>query len=127
RWRASASGKKNPQLVEELFFGLTFVICREPFQCSADQGFRPAAIENQFFSACGSVILKKRFRLFDLLFMQRQKTLSATTLERMFAVGSIREEIFQRGQQELTEPALLPIDAGIDFMFDQVYKKTLSE
>src|SRR5437762_6275514 len=100
RWRTGAPGKKNPQFVEELLLALTFVICREPFQSSGNQCFRPTTIEDLIFIACGSVILEKRFRLFDLLFMQRQKTLSATTLERVFAVGSIREEIFQRGQQE---------------------------
>ena len=73
------------------------------------------------------MILEKRFRLSDLLFMQRQKILAATTLERSFAVGSVREEIFQRGEQKRTEPALLRINTGVDFMFDQISEKALRE
>jgi hypothetical protein len=73
------------------------------------------------------VILENRFRLFDLLFMQRQQTLSAAALKRPFAIGSIRQEISQRGQQKRTEPAFLPIDALVDFVFDQVGKKALRE
>jgi hypothetical protein len=40
------------------------------------------------------VSLEKRLCLFGLLFMQRQKILCTTTLERPFAVGSVGEKIF---------------------------------
>src|SRR5206468_10041261 len=112
--------KENPQFVKELLLGLIFVICRESLQSSRDQGFRPAAIEDLILTAHGTVSLKKRFRFFDLLFMQRQKILSATALERSFAVRSVREKIFQGDKQKRTEPAFLPIDASIDLTFDQV-------
>ena len=44
--------------------------------------------------------LEKRLRIFDLLFMQRKKNLSAAAFERPFAVGSVRKKIFQRKQAE---------------------------
>jgi hypothetical protein len=40
------------------------------------------------------VSLEKRLRFFNLLFVQRQKLLSAATLERPFAVGFVCEKIF---------------------------------
>jgi len=39
----------------------------------------------------------------------------------------VGKEIFQRGEQERTEPAFLSIDAGIDFVFDQISEKALRE
>src|SRR5437773_11035220 len=71
--------------------------------------------------------MEKRFRLFDLLFMQRQKILSATPLERPFTIRSVREKIFQGSEQKRTEPAFLPINAGVNFMFDEVSEKALRE
>ena len=53
--------------------------------------------------------------------------MSTATLERPFAVGSVREEISQRGKQKRTEPAFPPIDAGIGFVFDLVGEKALRE
>ena len=53
--------------------------------------------------------------------------MSAAALERPFAIRSIRKEILQSGEQKRTEPALLPIDAGIDFVFDKVSEKALRE
>ena len=71
--------------------------------------------------------LEKRFRIFDLLFMQREKRLSAAAFERPFAVGSVPKKIFHGSKQKRTEPAFLPIDALVDFVFDQVGKKALGE
>ena len=59
--------------------------------------------------------------------MQRQKVLSATALERLLAVGKVREEIFQRGKKKRSKPAFLPIDTFVDFVFDQVGEKALRE
>src|SRR6266436_6816629 len=127
RWRASASGKKNPQFVEELFPCLPFVIRREPFQSSGDQSFRPTAIEDLILRVCGSVILEKGFRLFDLLFMQRQKTLSATALQRPFPIRSVCKEIFQGGKQKRAEPAFPLIDAFVDLVLEEVSEKALRQ
>ena len=71
--------------------------------------------------------LEKRLRIFDLLFMQRKKNLSATAFERPFAVGSVREKIFQGGKQKRTELALLSIDASVYLVFDQVREKALRQ
>ena len=71
--------------------------------------------------------LEKRLRIFDLLFMQRKKNLSAAAFERPFALGSMRKEIFHGSKQKRTEPALLPIDASVYFVFDQVREKALRQ
>jgi len=71
--------------------------------------------------------LEKRLRFFGLLFVQRQKIACAAALQRTFAVGSVCEEILQRGKKERTELALLPISARVDLMFDQVSEKALRE
>src|SRR5215470_17802863 len=127
RWRANATTKKTPQFLEELLLGVTFVFCRDPFQSSGDQRGGPAAIEEPIFTTGRTMSLEKRLRIFDLLFMQRKKILSAATFERPFALGSVRKKIFQRSKQERTEPALLPIDASVYFVFDQVREKALRE
>jgi hypothetical protein len=59
--------------------------------------------------------------------MQREKILSATPLERPFAVGNVCQKIFQRGKKERTKPAFLSIDALVDFVFDQVGEKALRQ
>src|SRR4029453_19260783 len=100
RWRASATAKKSSQFLEEPLLGLTFVICREPFQSSGDQRSCPAAIEDSICTTCRTMSLEKRLRVFDLFFMQRKKILSAAAFERPFAVGSVRKKIFQRGEQK---------------------------
>src|SRR4026207_1063260 len=71
--------------------------------------------------------LEKRFRIFDLLFMQRKKILPAAAFERPFAVGSVRKKIFHGSKQKRQEPALLPIDASVYFVFDQVREKALRQ
>jgi len=71
--------------------------------------------------------LEKRLRIFDLRFMQRKKILSAAAFERPFAVGSVRKKIFQGSKQKRTEPALLPIDASVYLVFDQVREKALRQ
>ena len=71
--------------------------------------------------------LEKRLRIFDLLFMQRKKNLSAAAFERPSALGSMRKEIFHGSKQKRTEPALLPIDASVYFVFDQVSEKALRQ
>src|SRR5215470_4119796 len=125
RWRPSATAKKSPQFLEELLLGFTFVICREPFQASGDQRSCPAALEDSIFTTRATMSLEKRLRIFNLLFMQRKKILSAAAFERPFTVGSVRKKIFHGSKQKGTEPALLPIDASIDFVFDQVREKAL--
>ena len=59
--------------------------------------------------------------------MQRQKNLCTASLKGPFSVGSVREKVFERGEQKGTKPAFLSIGAGIDFMFKQVGKETLRE
>src|SRR6266516_5338916 len=127
RWRPSATTKKSPQFLEKLLLVFTFIICREPFQSSGDQRSCPATIEDSIFTTRRTMSLEKRLRIFDLLFMQRKKILSAATFERPFAVGSVRKEIFQGSKQKRTEPALLPIDASVYFVFDQVSEKALRQ
>src|SRR4029453_1890605 len=127
RWRASATAKESPQFLEELLLGFTFVICREPFQCSGDQRSCPAAIEDSIFATRRTMSLEKRIRIFYLLCMQRKKILSAAAFERPFAVASVRKKIFHGSKQKRTESALLPIDANIYFVFDQVLEKALRQ
>src|ERR1043166_2308721 len=71
--------------------------------------------------------LEKRFRIFDLLVMQRKKLLSAAAFERPFAVGSVPKKILYGSKQKRTELPLLPVDAGICFVFDQVREKALRQ
>jgi hypothetical protein len=52
---------------------------------------------------------------------------AAATFERPRAIISIRQKIFERGEQKRTEPALLPIDPDVNLMLDQVSKKILRE
>ena len=59
--------------------------------------------------------------------VQRQKLVSATALQRPFAVGSVCEKILQRGKQKRTELAFLPIGARVDLVFNQISKKTLGK
>jgi hypothetical protein len=53
--------------------------------------------------------------------------LCTATLQRPFSVGSVGEKIFYGGEQKRTEPAFLPIRAGVNFMFEQVSEKALCE
>jgi hypothetical protein len=127
RWRASATAKKSSQFLEEPILGLTFVICREPFQSSGDQRSCPAAIEGSICTIRGTMSLEKRLCIFDLLFVQRKEILSAAAFERPFVVGSVRKKIFQGGEQKRTEFTFLPVDAGVNFMFQQIGEKALRE
>lgn len=124
-WGLSAACKKDFQFIEQHLLGVTFVLSAEPFQANRDQGFRPTAIKELRCIAYATVSLKKRLCIVDLLFVQRQKTLSTPALQRSFSVGSVYEEVFGRGEQKPTEPAFLPIDAPVDFVLDQVGEKAL--
>src|SRR5215472_9783060 len=104
-----------------------FVLCGEPFHSSSNQGFRPTAIEELIAVAYATVSLKKPLCILDLLFVQRQKTLSTAALKRSFAVGSVHEEVFDRSEQKPAEPAFLLVDPSIDSVFDEVGEKTLRE
>src|SRR6476646_8679535 len=123
----SATRKEDLQFIEQRFLGLAFVICRKAFHANSNQCLRPTPIEDLISTAHATVSLKKGLCIIDLLFVQRQKTLSATPLERSLVVGSVCDEIFCGSEQKPTEPAFLPIDAGIDFVLDQMGKKALRE
>src|SRR4029077_7159520 len=122
-----ATGDKDPQFAEELFFALPFIICRQPIQSSRNQSLRPAAIEEAIFVARTAVSLEKRLRLFRLRFIQRQKISCTPTLQRPFPVNSVGDKILYGCQQKRTELAFLPIRTGVNFIFEQVSEKTLGE
>ena len=73
------------------------------------------------------MILEKRLRCFDPLFIQRQKVLSAAAFEGSFASASVCQKIFERNKHKRTEPALRAIDSGVNLTFDQISEKTLGE
>src|SRR5262245_49554252 len=100
RRRGCAAGDKNPQFVEKLFLGLPFIIRRDAVQCSSNQCLSPTTIEQAIFVAHAAVGLEKRFRVLNLVFVQRQKNLGAAALESPFSVGGVREKIFQRCEQK---------------------------
>jgi hypothetical protein len=94
-----ATGNKDPQFIEELLLGLTFVIRRKSFQSSGEHCLRPTAIKESIFTAGGAVSLEKRFCLFSLFFVERQKILSAATLKRPCAVGLVRRKFFTEARR----------------------------
>src|SRR5262245_58850962 len=126
-WRLGATCKKHLQFIEQRLLGFVFVLRGKTFRAESNQSFGPTAIEELMSSADATVSLKKRLCLVDPLFVQGQKTLSTTTLLCSFAVGSVYEEVFGRGEQEPAKPAFLPVDLGIDLVLDQMGKKTLRE
>src|SRR5262252_3709248 len=126
-WGLSAACKKDLQFIEQRLLGVTFVLSRELFHTNSDQGLRPTAIEELIAVAHATVSLKKRLCILDLLFVQRQKTLSTAALQRSFTVGRVYEEVFGRSEQKPTKPAFLPIDPGVNSMLNQVCEKTLCE
>src|SRR5262249_12447112 len=119
--------RKGPKSLNLLLLASPFVTGREPFQPRRDQCRCPAAIEEPISTTGRTMSLEKRLGLFSVLFMQRKKMLSAATLEGLLAVGSVRDKIFQGGEQKRTESALLPVDAYVDFVFNQVSEKALRE
>src|SRR5262249_18223179 len=126
-WGLDAACKKDLQFIEQRLLGVTFVLSGELFHTNSDQRVRPTAIEELIAVAHATVSLKKRLCILDLLFVQRQKTLSTAALQRSFAIGRVDEEVFGRSEQEPTEPAFLPIDPGVNSVLDQVGEKTLRE
>ena len=83
-----------------MLLALTFIICQESFQHGGKQCLGPTPIKEAIFAARATVSLEKRLCLFSLLFMQRKKNLCTAALKRPLSVSSIREKVFERGEQK---------------------------
>lgn len=71
--------------------------------------------------------LEKRFGFFRSTFVQRNKIPAASAFERLLTFARVREEMLERREQERTEFPQLPVRPQVDFVLDQIGKKSLGQ
>src|SRR3712207_6122650 len=71
--------------------------------------------------------LKERLGRLRPAFIERDKLTPAATLQRLFAVARVREEVLERGEQKRAEFPLLPVGALVDLVLQDIREETLRQ
>ena len=69
--------------------------------------------------------LEERFGLLRSAFVQRNKFAPPAAFQRLLVFPGVGKKMLERREQERTEFSQLSIGPEMDFVFDQIRKKTL--